>query len=130
MILRSLPKAFDGLTTALESRSDQDLTMELVRTKLIDESEKLYGGKSQEERVLRVNSDMKSAGVCFFCGRSGHKKRDCKEFLTRKNAESNVEKKKKNKPKQKEKVKQVQENDTRSFTFMVRRHGSRDVAHS
>ncbi|XP_052871090.1 myosin heavy chain, non-muscle-like [Anopheles cruzii] len=41
MILRSLPKSFDGLTTALESRSDEELTIELVKSKLIDESEKL-----------------------------------------------------------------------------------------
>ena len=54
MILRSLPKAFDALTTALESRTDKELTMDLVRAKLIDESEKLYGGKVQEERVLKA----------------------------------------------------------------------------
>lgn len=132
MILRSLPKAFDALTTALESRSDQDLTMELVRAKLIDESEKLYGGKAQEERVLKAKNEHKSAGVCFFCGQPGHKKRECREFLSRKNAgEGEDKKKKKNKQKQEEKVKQVRENDNRSFTFMVRHNDSRRrVPHS
>ena len=118
MILRSLPKAFDALTTALESRSDKELTMDLVRAKLIDESEKLYGGKVQEERVLKAKSEAKP-GACFFCGQPGHKKRDCKEFLNRKSS-GEGEKKKKIKPNKEQQVKTVRENDTSLFTFMVR----------
>lgn len=43
MILRSLPRSFDTLTTALESRSDADLTLELVKRKLLDEIAKRQG---------------------------------------------------------------------------------------
>lgn len=93
MILRSLPKAFDALTTALESHSDKELTMELVQAKLIDETEKLYGEKGQVERVLKVKSEAKPGG-CFFCGRPGHKKRECKEFLNRKSSRDSENRKK------------------------------------
>lgn len=37
MVLKSMPDSFDILTTALESRSDDELTMELVNRKLLDE---------------------------------------------------------------------------------------------
>lgn len=120
MILRSLPKAFDAFTTALESRLDEELTMELVRSKLIDESEKLYGEKVTEKRVLKTSYENKAAAaVCYFCGKPGHKKWSCKEFLGQKSSEEDGEKKK-NKAKTEQKVRKVRENDDRSFTFMVR----------
>lgn len=127
MVLRSLPKSFDALTTALESRSDKELTMDLVRAKLIDESEKLYGEKVQEERVLKAKGDAKP--ICFFCGQSGHKKRDCKKFLSRKNSRDSEDKiETRNKPKKDERVKKVRENDARSFTFMVRQSDTRGAS--
>lgn len=43
MILRSLPSSYDTLTTALESRSDDELTLELVKRKLLDEAAKKRG---------------------------------------------------------------------------------------
>lgn len=62
----------------------------------------------------------KEAGACVFCGQSARKKRECKEFLSRKNTGNGDDKKKKKiKSKQAEKVKQVRENETRSFTSMV-----------
>ena len=69
-ILRSLRKAFDALTTAMESRSDK------------------------EKRVLKAKSEAKS-GASLFCGESGHKKQDRKKFLNRKSSREG-EKKKKN----------------------------------
>lgn len=131
MILRSLPKAFDALTTALESRSDAELKMDLVKAKLIDENEKLYGGKCSEERLLKAGNETKpaAAAVCFFCGKPGHKKRSCKEFLAQKSASESGEKKK-YKPKQEQKVKQVRENDSTSFTFMVRQKTNATLSRS
>lgn len=112
MVLRSLPKAFDALTTALENRSDDDLTMELVRSKLIDESDKLYSGGAAEERALKAaNANNTEAIVCFFCGKPGHKKRTCKLFLRQKSSD---------KKKGSERLKTVRENDQVSFLFSVR----------
>lgn len=37
MVLRSLPDSFIALTTALEARSDDELTLEMVKMKLVDE---------------------------------------------------------------------------------------------
>lgn len=120
MLLRSMPSAFDTLTTALESRTDKELTMDLVRSKLIDESEKLYGtGSSVGERVLKAEGETKARdGDCFFCGQKGHLKRQCKEFLAKKTQA------KKNKPKTEQRVRKVRENDKKLFNFMVRRNKS------
>lgn len=98
MLLRSLPKQFDTLTTALENRTDAELTMDLVRSKLIDESEKLYGGRFQTERVLKASEgEAKAPGVCFHCQKQGHKRRNCKQFL----ASNGSNKKNTKKPEQK-----------------------------
>ncbi|XP_052890522.1 uncharacterized protein LOC128298777 [Anopheles moucheti] len=40
MIHRSLPESYGGLVTALESRPDSELTVEVVKSKLLDESER------------------------------------------------------------------------------------------
>ncbi|XP_055601451.1 uncharacterized protein LOC129750515 [Uranotaenia lowii] len=53
MVLKSMPDSFDTLTTALESRSDDELTMELVKSKLIDEAQK-RAEKSGESILLRA----------------------------------------------------------------------------
>jgi len=37
MILSSLPRSYDTLVTALEARSEADITMPLVKSKLINE---------------------------------------------------------------------------------------------
>lgn len=44
MILRSLPSSFDALTTALESRAEADLTLELVKKNYLT---KLRSGRAQ-----------------------------------------------------------------------------------
>ncbi|KAF2891631.1 hypothetical protein ILUMI_14542 [Ignelater luminosus] len=37
MILSSLPRSYDSLVTALETRPEADITLSLVKSKLIDE---------------------------------------------------------------------------------------------
>ncbi|XP_038116867.1 uncharacterized protein LOC119769049 [Culex quinquefasciatus] len=54
MILRSLPSSFNTLTTALEARSNEELTLKLVKMKLVDEVAK-SGTRGAGESVLQVD---------------------------------------------------------------------------
>lgn len=119
LILRGLPEEFNPLTTALEARNEVELTLELVKVKLTDEADKQNKQRgNMEEKALQVASSQQQPKsiTCFFCGKQGHRKRNCKMFLAGKGAEN------KNQPKKaREKAKTVRENDPGvSFTFMVR----------
>lgn len=76
MVLKSMPDSFDILTTALESRSDDELTMELVKRKLLDEAQKRAEKSHRGESILRAGGDKKPI-VCHNCHKPGHFKREC-----------------------------------------------------
>ena len=118
LILRGLPDSFDPLTTALEARNEDELTLEMVKVKLIDLANKQRKQESVlDEQVLKMRSDQHTI-VCYYCGKQGHRKRNCKAALAARNSSEKRENKK-----PKEKAKTVRENDQKeSFTFMVR-HG-------
>lgn len=83
MLLSSLPHRYDTLTTALETRSDSELTMSYVQSKLIDEynRQRSDGGpsvQSGKNAVLRTTSEREL--TCFFCKCVGHMKRDCEKY--------------------------------------------------
>ena len=80
MILRSLPSSYDTLTTALESRSDDDLTLELVKRKLLDEAAKRQSAGSSS--ALKVGHDYrkKKPIVCHYCKKAGHKQSECRKL--------------------------------------------------
>ncbi|XP_038110550.1 uncharacterized protein LOC119767086 [Culex quinquefasciatus] len=78
MILRSLPSSFNTLTTALEARSDEELTLELVKMKLVDEVAK-SGTRGAGESVLKVDHQKrKKVLICYFCKKPGHKEKFCR----------------------------------------------------
>lgn len=76
MVLKSMPDSYDNLTTALETREDKDLTMELIKGKLLDEAQKRMEKTRQGEAILRVGTEKKTI-VCHQCRKPGHMKRDC-----------------------------------------------------
>lgn len=94
MILRSLPDSFNALTTALESRNDDDLTLELIRPKLIDEALKLKNSNSKET-VMKARN-FKNSKNCFYCDKPGHLKKNCHKFLADSKTEVTNNAKKKN----------------------------------
>lgn len=106
MILRSLPSSFDTLTTALESRSDADLTLELVKRKLLDETAKHQG--PDQDSVLKVVHDKKRKPLlCHYCKKPGHKQKVCRQLAR----DSQTDVKSKVKPQQKKE-------STVSFAFV------------
>lgn len=98
MLLSSLPRSFDTLITALETRPEDDLTLSLVQSKLISEYRKRIssGGECDNNvKVLKVNSNMqklKFKRLCFFCNEEGHVKSDCLHFKEWKSKKENADK--------------------------------------
>lgn len=86
MILRSLPDSFDVLVTALESRKDEDLTMEIVKQKLLDEWQRrternVSSSFGTGESALKSVAKRQEEKICFFCRKPGHFRRNCRLWL-------------------------------------------------
>lgn len=82
VILSSLGDEYDALVTAIEAWSDDRLTIESVKSKLIDEWEKRGScSRSVSELSSGVNAmTVKNGFVCFECGKTGHFKRNCPDL--------------------------------------------------
>lgn len=94
LVLSSLPKTFNTLTTALESRTDDELTLDVVKTKLIDEVTKQG---SFGESVLKAGSGKKVI-VCHYCKKPGHKQRECRKQASDQDSETKSEQKHRKNP--------------------------------
>lgn len=78
-LLLTLPKSYDNLVTAIETMNPKDITIDFVKSRLIDELGKRNmgssTGKSSESHAMNVkNPDI----ICFKCGQKGHIKSRCK----------------------------------------------------
>lgn len=87
LLLSSLPDSYSTLITALETRPEADLTQDLVKNKLMEESrrrtEQGHGSQQGQEKVLKVNSTSQkytNKRSCFFCKKQGHDKADCRKY--------------------------------------------------
>ena len=84
MLLSSLPQSYDMLITALEVRDNVDLTLSVVKNKLMEEqSRQLSRDGGAGDAAFKFNM------TCYFCKKSGHIKKDCpkfKEWLKKKHA--------------------------------------------
>lgn len=79
MLLSSLPRSYDTLITALETRPEDELTFALVQQMVIAEYERRTNadGGDPNEKALRSVS---KASVCFFCKKPGHMKNNCDKY--------------------------------------------------
>lgn len=88
MLLSSLGSRYDTLITALETRPEKDLTLELVQSKLLEECKRQSKGEIRSDALLSAtrgghnsNNSNKKSVECFFCHKRGHVKAECRKFI-------------------------------------------------
>lgn len=125
MILSSLPRSYDGLVTALEARSEADLTIFLIKSKLIDEyNRRKEINSSSNSGNCSILKTTESKLFCFFCKKNGHVKKNCRKYKSWKKKEGK-RKQDKNTDKRmiSNKVNKVENN---KFLFIISSHNSND----
>lgn len=94
-MLLSLPKSYDTIVTAIETIDPSTLTVDFVKTRLLDEfnkrkSNEHESGKDDSGVAMYVKSG-KFKFQCYKCGETGHMKRDCKkDFKNKSKNQANV----------------------------------------
>lgn len=123
LVFRSLPSSFDALTTTLENRSEDELTLEIVKNRIINEVQKRSESTSADSMVLKADGKTKSI-VCHYCQKVGHMKRNCKLWLKEKDSSDRSQKQ--NRPAEGDRtVKQqpkarIAKSDEETFAFSAR----------
>ena len=98
IILASLNDDYDMLVTALEARDEDKLSIDDIKAKLLDESDrrkqKFEGESSTAMKVTRSNVKVnrKSQVKCYACNKFGHISRDCDKNTKTESNKKNVHK--------------------------------------
>lgn len=78
-MLTSVGEEYDNLITALDCRDEEDLTLDLLKSKLLDEYDRKKRNESSNGVAMKVYS--KPVINCHFCDKKGHIKKFCSKFL-------------------------------------------------
>lgn len=80
-LLITMPKSYDNLVTALETMDQTKLTVEFVKTRLMDEYNKRTGGvsssKSSGPGAMVAGAKSLDDIICYLCKKPGHFKAQC-----------------------------------------------------
>lgn len=79
ILLTSVGDDYDNLITALDCRDEGDLTLDLVKNKLLDEYDRQKKNESSNNVAMKVFS--KSIPSCHFCDKKGHVKKFCSKYI-------------------------------------------------
>ena len=93
LLLSGLPESYDNVVTALDARPDNELTLEYVKGKLVDEykrrTQNSVANKSDLKTFDKINSKgsdkQRETRDCFFCKNPGHLKKDCRAWKAKSN---------------------------------------------
>ena len=84
--LVSIHDSYSTLVTALESRSESDLSLDFVKDKLIGKYQKRRNsntGNSSQETAMKVLNEEYNSGrqnECYLCQKFAHQKKDCRKY--------------------------------------------------
>ncbi|UYV62499.1 SMG1 [Cordylochernes scorpioides] len=95
ILLCSLPKSYSNLITVLESRPDDELTLEFTKNKLLDEHTRRVESSKDESTASKALKSLHSASsqrrekekkFCSFCHKPNHSKEECWHYQKRNNS--------------------------------------------
>lgn len=97
-LMLTLPRSYDALVTSLEGMDETKLTLDYVKSRLLDEFAKRNNGSTQSKTNEACAMQAKNPNiVCFNCGKKGHIKSRCtarkqqksKDFSSKKESSAN-----------------------------------------
>lgn len=86
ILLSSLPESYNPLVTALEGRPEEDLKLDYVKGKLLDEWRRKceHSNENSQQKAMRSfvhAANHRGVRVCYCCGQAGHFRNNCPIFL-------------------------------------------------
>ncbi|KAF2349910.1 GAG-pre-integrase domain [Trinorchestia longiramus] len=85
MIIRGLPAAYNAFSTVVTQRDSAEMDFQKFKSALKSEEETKKIRQSHSENEERVKKVQDSKIICYLCGKSGHKKVECKNYSAKKN---------------------------------------------
>lgn len=99
ILLSSLPESYDPLVTALEGRPEEDLKLDYIKGKLLDDWRRRSEGRIQEGALEKVmTSTVQAEGrrnvpqLCFYCKEAGHFRWNCPTSMKKREAREKKQK--------------------------------------